>query len=139
MSTLVIVLTAAMVVPANGPEMVSGEIAEPQRLDLSGEWEGTCFDSNGRNFEGKVKGSVFVLTPQERPFLDLGPEYINDKGNGRITLRLGAKGPVLLGIYQHAGDKLMMCFCATKDGWPTQFKADGKCALLILHRVKARK
>jgi hypothetical protein len=38
MSTLAIVLTAAMVVPGNGPEMVSWEME--QGLDLSGEWEG---------------------------------------------------------------------------------------------------
>jgi hypothetical protein len=36
MSTLVLMM--AMVVPGNGPEMVSGEVE--QRLDLHGKWKG---------------------------------------------------------------------------------------------------
>lgn len=39
MSALAMILTAAIVVPGDVPEKVLGEIE--QRLDLSGEWEGT--------------------------------------------------------------------------------------------------
>ena len=37
-SALAMVLMAAMTVPGNGPEKVSGEVEK--RLDLRGEWEG---------------------------------------------------------------------------------------------------
>jgi hypothetical protein len=39
MSALAMILTAAMVVPGDGPEKVSGELCRMRRLDLRGEWK----------------------------------------------------------------------------------------------------
>ena len=51
-SALAMILMTAMVVPGNGPEKVSGEVEQEQRLDLSGEWEGTI------TYGGKAVGAT---------------------------------------------------------------------------------
>jgi hypothetical protein len=146
MSTLVLMLAAAMAVPVNGPEIVSGEME--QGLDLSGEWKAILYhpECGGAVFRGEAS-IVSIRDPR-------GPRTLTwfcvrwgspasdgsfswrgipiDEGNGRF--RIGDS----LGIYQYDGDRLRICFGDAKRR-PTSFCAgDGK-ALLILHRVKPRK
>jgi hypothetical protein len=138
MSALAMILTAAMATPGDGAEKVSAVMVQ-RGLDLSGEWKGDFTSSNGKIFKGKMKESVFVLTPGEKPLIDLGPKYITDEGNGRFAIGRGANGPVFVGIYKDEGDKLTICLCATQYGRPTKFKAGEGRGLLILHRVKPSK
>jgi hypothetical protein len=145
MSALAMILTAAMMVPGDGPERVSGELAKPQRLDLSGEWKGqfTYGDRHATiTLEGKMSGSIFVVMPQEIQLIDLGPERMTDEGNGRFSLRRDTKAPEApdyLGIYKHEGDRVTICYRLTKYGRPSKFKFVDSCRLLILHRVKSNK
>jgi hypothetical protein len=46
MSTLAMILTAAMAVPGDGSEKVSGELVE-EKLDLRGQWRGTLYSRPG--------------------------------------------------------------------------------------------
>lgn len=122
MSALAMILTVAMMAPGNGPEMESRKVAEPQRLDLSGRWKGTC-----------AKYQV--------PPMDVEPNFktweVTDEGDGRM--RIKTRRFTYWGIYVQSGDHLMICFDLDGKSCPSRFqRGDSRC-LLILHRVKPRK
>jgi hypothetical protein len=141
MSTLVLMLTAAMAVPGNGPEMVSGEVKLTDPLDLSGEWLGVWkvykteyeveqIDGRGawsirgfpKGIQAGMRGS-FYLTPN-----------VTDEGEGRLLLKWLYPS---LGIYHQDGDDLIICFRDAREGRPLSFRV-GDGDLLILHRVKPK-
>jgi hypothetical protein len=154
MSTLAMILTAAMMVPASGPEAVSGEIG--QALDLSGEWEGNLAQSRD-----DVHTIRLDVTEREAFVCDLQFETwcgwktkaiftLKDEGRGR--LRIESPGEVsVLGIYKQHGDRIVIC-CASlglisgeggkiagRSVRPVSFRpGDGRYCLTI-HRVKPRK
>ena len=136
-SALAMVLTAAMAVPANGPEKVSGEVE--QGLDLRGEWEGLLWKEQGdfiwvgyRDLVG-VKG----LSYREGELVYRRRFNVVDEGNGMLRATLGRMER--LGIYQRQSDRLIICLRDAENGRPTSFKGGNGQHLLILHRVKPRK
>src|SRR5215469_9506700 len=96
-SALAMVLMAAMVVPANRPEKVSGEVE--QRLDLRGEWEGTRYDANGDEWVIEIN------------FAEWG---IVDEGAGRLRFKYDISSGY--GIYQQHGDRLTISISAAETG-----------------------
>jgi hypothetical protein len=138
MSTLVLMLTAAMAVPGNGPEKVSGEME--QGLDLRGRWEGTF-----QAWQGGVSGEAQVSNGKIHLRLltvpcGAGRVYekkwqCTDEGEGKLLL-FESKRP---GIYRQHGDHIIICFRASEKGRPAAFQAEDDQYLLILHRVKSRK
>jgi hypothetical protein len=134
-SALAMILTTAMTVPGNGPEMVSGEME--QRLDLRGEWEGSLdsgaaliYKANLR--ENRLVGRRGIGSIQFPRFL------VEEDGKGTIRATLGS-GRVVKGIYRWEGDRVLICFRWSDSLRPTSFRADNLQWLLILHRVKPRK
>jgi hypothetical protein len=127
MSTLVLVLTAAMAVPGNGPDMVSVEIAE-QRLNLSGVWKGTIFRQEGKPLDAMLGDSILF---------DFDDWEYSDEGAGRFSLIVSGAG--YLGIYMSDGDDVILCYRRARYGRPESFRAGDGQHLLILHRVKPRK
>lgn len=132
MSALAMILTAAMVVPGDGLEKVSGEMV--QGLDLSGKWEGVWMENpNGETAPfGYKDGSIYFSARTHFP------AKIVDDGKGRLHFTQGWEG--YIGIYQQDRSRLTICYCDKRYGRPTSFRiGDGKHQLIILHRVKPRK
>ena len=141
MSALAMILTAAMAVPANGPEKVSGEIAEPQRqpLDLKGQWKAVLY-RDGQVLKGEATLSVCwkfnVRVPLPKPgemrFFPIGT--VVDEGDGNLRV-----GPFdYLGIYERDEDRLRICFSEGQHR-PTSFQAGEGRTLLILRCIKSGK
>lgn len=141
MSALAMILTATMAVPADGPEKVSGEIAQLRRqpLDLEGQWKAVLY-RDGQVLQGEAtlsicgKLNVYVPLPKpgEKRIFPIGTAVDESNGNLRI-------GPFdYLGIYEQDGDRLRICFSEGQRR-PTSFQAGERQTLLILHRVKSRK
>jgi hypothetical protein len=129
MSALAMILTAAMVVPGDVPEKVSGEME--QGLDLSGEWEGTI------TYGGEAKDVVmldFTLIEFEWSRVYLSNWKVQDEGQGRFRL-IEVFRPYI-GIYEWRSDCLALCYAKADIGRPTSFQASDGQILLILHRVK---
>ena len=139
MSVLAMILTAAMTVPMNGPEKVSGEIE--QRLDLRGEWEGTWQDAT--TGKGGVKAKAEMLAddfycakePNLTFFRGFAEPY--DEGAGKMRFELEAGD--MLGIYQQDGDRVILCLGEVSGTRPDSFQVRKRRILLILHRVKPRR
>ena len=133
-SALAMVLTAAMVVPASGPEMVSGEIED--RLDLSGAWEGTMLDESGSVFlvcygEGLLQVGMPGIT-FTTPFEPI------EEGHGRFRLNDGQL-PVL-GIYKWESGRVFICRGYPGKARPPSFHVGiEQHSLIILHRVQPGK
>jgi hypothetical protein len=140
MSTLVIVLTAAMVAPGNGPKMELGEIAESQRLDLRGEWVGVMKGTKGRlagfdTFRLRCSdGQIEVMHPQTDQVVIVLTAI--DEGDGRFRLDNGRRD--FLGIYRQCSDSVILCI-RVPDGRPASFWVGDRQHLLTLHRVKPHK
>ena len=138
MSALAMVLTAAIVVPGDGPEKVSGEIELEQGLNLSGEWQGVLY-----HWGETYKGNGWIHEDGEFAFIyrrfgnipfATPAGLVKDEGNG--YLQIGE----YVGIYEQRGDRLRMCL--SFDGpRPTSFRIgnDNAQCLLILRRVKSSK
>src|SRR5262249_54447851 len=110
-SALVMVLMAAMAVPGNGPEKVSGEVE--QRLDLRGEWEGHCFYMSDKGDSPPVHFTCKEprILIGEDCFVE-GIELV-DEGQGRVKITRTAgvlNQQPSNGIYRHDGNRLLMCF-----------------------------
>jgi hypothetical protein len=136
MSTLVIVLTAAMAVPGNGLEMVSGEIIqETQSLDLSGEWEGTWTTHATKT--GKATLNAGDLRRHFGGGIILSEDFIAEEvGGGKLRINWGVAGPYL-GIYRRMDDSIVISFRPAEEGYPTSYRTTSHGQyLLILHRVK---
>jgi hypothetical protein len=115
MSALAMILMAAMAVPAIGPERESGDVAEPQRLDLNGEWQGIWKVNPKGETEsiGYKDGSIYVAAGHF-------DAKIVDDGNGRLHFTQRWQG--YIGIYRQDGPDLTICFCDRRYGWPTSFR-----------------
>ncbi|HEY7313040.1 MAG TPA: sigma-70 family RNA polymerase sigma factor [Gemmataceae bacterium] len=116
---------AGMATLGDVPEKVSGEVAEPQRLDLSGEWEMTE-ESNPGELVLVGAGSELVKWYK-----------IRDEGDGRVRLRRG--GEWLLGIYRQQGDHILINCATARDGRPTSFEKKSSHIRIIFRRVKPHK
>lgn len=143
MSALAMILTVAMVVPADGLGKVPGEMV--QGLDLSGEWEGVWL-FEGASIEvilrdGKLQPTSVACgfcNPNRR--IEFPFNAIDDgRGNLRINSRIRGKSR-FLGIYRgKKGEEVVIRFREAEKGRPTEFRADKDQYRLILHRVKSRK
>ncbi|HEY7312363.1 MAG TPA: hypothetical protein VH643_23570 [Gemmataceae bacterium] len=136
MSTLVLVLTAAMAVPGNGPEMVSVEI-EPPGLDLSGEWEGTL-EGGSSDLSGELQLTDGLFQMRGKKGVWHGFAIVHES-EGYLTVSVRGSLP-LLGIYKWKNDELLICYSTIPNGQrPKTFRASDDQEFLILHRVKPRK
>jgi hypothetical protein len=95
-SALAMVLMTAMTVPGNGPEKVSGEVE--QRLDLSGEWEGTWRLGKGKLLDARLSGGN--LTVQDNAILVMRTIRFLDEGNGKGRLSCGG-GSFIPATYEY--------------------------------------
>jgi hypothetical protein len=131
MSTFVMILTAAMAIPGNGPEKVLAEME--QGLDLSGEWEGT-WQIAGGGFKR------FSLSNGELAFwgFSLPCRFYIEKQQ-RNRLRIQWAGRPYPGIYERDDKRIRICLNVAEDGQPTTFELGDNRVILTLHRVKPRK
>jgi hypothetical protein len=138
MSALAMILTAAMAVPGDGPESVTGEVARSQPLDLRGEWRGTVRNYYGLYATVQVGGGRLKSEDKTMPggFAADCPVSFTDEGNGQLRMRLN-DDQIYLGIYRQEGDRLIACF--SREHRPSEFRLAEKQGLIILHRVKSRK
>ncbi len=121
MSALAMILTAVLAVPGDGPKKVPAEMVE--KLDLSGEWEGTWRDSLGCLWKAKLRNSQ----------LECKREDMIARGT------LNSSDVKKEGIYKCEGDRLFICFAPGQDKRPTAFRGGEGQELFILRRVKPRK
>lgn len=129
MSTLAMILTVAMVVPASGPEKVSGAVAKSQRLDLSGVWKGTARTKCGASYRVRIDPKVMFFESEEKT-MGLSTSNLIDQGDGKLLF----KG--CLGLYRCKDDLLLICVGDVKNRPPS---IGVECGLtFILHRVKPR-
>jgi hypothetical protein len=133
MSALVVVLAAGMAV-GNGPQQASSEVE--QRLDLSGQWQGTWQTENGVCLAVLVAGGTLRATCSPGIRVDLPVADFVDKGGGRCGIVLN--GPCC-GIYAQSGNRLLICIRAARLGYPTAFQAGSGHDLITLRRIKPRK
>lgn len=122
MSALAMILTAAMAVPGDAPEKVSGEMVQ-QGLDLSGEWEGVWHDVSGAKQEIEITS-----------FEGWGAV---DEGAGRVRFR--DKSLSAYGIYEQRGDRLMICVALLGKPRPDKLQAGDGVQLFVLRRIKSKK
>lgn len=144
MSAMAMILTAAMMVPRNGPEMESGEmVQESQPLDLSGEWEGVWwFHTDGQlQVHSRDSRLVGVRKPGANNWVGSAIDTCDfiDEGHGRLRGTWDLTNSEIRGIYRQDRDRLILCFSQTPRLRPTSFQVGGTQHLLILHRVKPRK
>lgn len=132
-SALVMILTAAMAVPGNGPEMVSAEME--QVLDLRGKWEGEWEDMQCQRFKARIEDGLLDLDYEggDRRVMHI---KITNKGQGRFCITL--RGVNFLGVYRQDGNRMIFCLRDPEDR-PTYLWNGGAQARFILHRVKPRK
>lgn len=134
-SALAVVLTAAMAVPGNGPEMVSAEME--QGLDLRGEWEGWLDNGAGLIYTANLKENRLVAR-RGVGSIQFPRFLVKEDGKGTIQVTLGS-GRVIKGIFRYEGDGVLICIRPDGNGRPKSFQADDNQFLVILHRVKPRK
>jgi len=133
MSALAMIVTAAMAVPGDGSEKVSAEME--QGLDLSGEWEGTFWDSEAKN-----KKMWTAILSDEWLVVEQGIDtrrmlwQMTDEGGGKVRVKLS--GTVYLGIYRHESDRITIALRDSKRGRPFAFRFGDDQSLLILRRAK---
>jgi hypothetical protein len=138
MSTLVLMLTAAMAVPGNGPESISAEME--QGLDLRGEWEGTWRLADGPLYYATIDRKLLFGYPDpDEAGIILYVDSFIDEGNGRFQIRPKDDDSCWLGIYEQSNDRVRMCFVEEGKQRPTAFSGGNGQHLLILHRVKPGK
>jgi hypothetical protein len=130
MSALAMILTAAMVVPGDGPEKVSGEIKKGERLDLRGKWK--------LEFGA---GTLETLTREEL----IRALRIQDMGEGRLRMALpkSYKGDLVFipytGTYRQERDRVVIQFRMVVEKTPTAFRDHYRRGYIILHRIKSDK
>ncbi len=132
----VMLVTAAMQIPASGPEKVSGEVVrQPRPLDLSGEWEGTLWDS-----ESKVKGTWTVKLSDHWFVMERGIEshrllwQMTSEGGDKLRVRLSRN--VYVAIYRQESDRVLIALGDSKKDRPSSFRPKDDQSLLILRRAK---
>ena len=134
-SAFAMVLMAAMVIPGNGPEKVSGEVK--QGLDLSGEWEGSWDRGTGLIYKANLRENRLV-GKRGNGSIHFPRFIVEEDGEGAIRVTVGGGG-VCKGIFRCEGDHVLICFRNSHTLRPTSFQAGHGQELLILHRVKPRK
>jgi len=137
MSALTMILAATVMLPANGPEMVSGEVEQDRELDLRGEWRGmlTCGGQSEKVILTET-GTFIVNRWSLIPIVGTMDE--RDERGGKFCFLLGGHSRYV-GIYEWRGDSIALCFRKASKGRPTSFEAGEDQYLVILHRVKPRK
>jgi hypothetical protein len=141
MAALTMILAAVMVVPGDGPEKVSADIA-PQKLDLSGKWEGTWRGTFWKGAEqiGEAtldEESVLNLySPNRNRCVSIGLFKIDDVGDRKLRIQWGED---YLGLYRRRGEHIVICMFPSERGFPSSYQAGKNQHLLILHRVKSSK
>jgi hypothetical protein len=133
MSTLAMIL-AAMIVPGNGPEKVSGEVSERElrALDLHSEWRGAMYSPPDTIESVAIKGGHLLFLARGR---DVGHLFVcTEKSEG--TFRVRWSDETCLGIYRYEEGRLLLCLSEAGNDRPTSFKIGDGQYLLILHRVK---
>ena len=138
MSALAMILMAGMTV-GDVPGKMAGEIQE-QRLDLSGEWEGTWLDfaSELFNWQDRVKIKDGILTRTTSWGLSVSDPCPIFTVTGKGTFRMRTDDSVSDGIYKIEKGELVLYFEA-KNKCPSSFKLKPDSLLITLHRVKPRK
>lgn len=138
MSALAMILTAAIVVPGNGPKEEPVEMV--RTLDLSGEWEGTGQStiSTSRLKISREQGHIDIQAQRGAIGADL---KIIDEGEGKLRMEVKVCGTVRrsLGIYKCQGNRLLICCREESKGRPAGFMVDEVNSLFILHRLKPRR
>ena len=133
------VLMVALAVPGNEPEKVSGEVE--QRLDLSGEWEGTYQVAQVYKVPAGIRNDRLWRDGRgacRRNGVIVGVPYVLlDEGKG--NLRLKWHGFHYIGIYRQDGDTVLICFREYFRGRPTEFRSGSEQHLFTFHRVKPLK
>ena len=134
--TLAMILAAVMAVPANEPKKAAGEmVRQPQPLDLSGEWEGTLWDS-----ESKDKGCWTVKLSDDWLVLERGGDtrrllwQMTNEAGGKVKVELC--GTVFVGRYRRESDRVMISLRDKKRERPIAARPGDDRGLLILHRAK---
>jgi hypothetical protein len=136
-SILAMVLMAAMAVPGNGLEMVSAEMEE--RLDLSGEWEGTWWLPEGQVYPATMDNRLLfgdAFPPHEGAIFFRTPSF-RDEGIGKFRIEPKDTNSRWLGIYEQHEGHLLLCFGEDGEQRPRSFRGGDGQHLLILHRVKS--
>jgi hypothetical protein len=143
MSALAMILTAAMMIPGDGPEKTSGKVSEKERgLDLKGKWEGSLGIKLPDGSPSTVPvtyqdGKLTAGDLEEAEAVKMKVLFI-DEGHGKCWCRYAATGKDALGIYKWQRDQLFICISEGK-GRPTNFMVEETSTLLTLHRIKPRK
>ena len=139
-SALAMVLMAGMAVPGNGPDKVSAEVEE--RLDLSGEWEGTL-RSDKRQVcpviidDGTSKRCGFpALTTIHRSHAVNARFEVIEARDGKIRAKYCCD--LCLGIYRWEANQLVICIRDVEEEPLESLAADGQI-VITLHRVKPGK
>ncbi|SRR5579885_3146663 len=128
MSALAMILTAAMVIPGDGPEKVSGEVERsPQPLDLRGEWAWIQGFGADPMCPALVTGSDMIR------FFDI----IDEKG-GKVRFQYPFCC-TYLGIYKRTKTEVVISFREASKGRATSFRTGDGQELLILRRTNIRK
>jgi hypothetical protein len=132
MNSVLVLMAAVTVVPASGPEIVSGETE--QGLDLRGEWEGVLCDKWGGFCPVRMTTEVLVgqYSSNSGAYIRILTD-VRDEGGGKFSMK-GWRG-----IYRQDGPHLSFCFRGDSLGHPTDFRGGNGQTLAILHRVKPRK
>jgi hypothetical protein len=134
MSVVVMILAAAMAVPASGPETMSGEME--RGLDLRGEWEGLWWKGDGNLYWvrfhrwGTEKDSCTAISYvyDNRHNVQTVRFEVVDKGNGELRVTFGS-AENLSGSYRQEGSRVVICL-------PDEGE---KRELFVLRPAKARK
>ncbi len=131
MSALAIIVTAAMVVPADLPEKGSREMT--YSFYLSGEWEGIGLDENGQAYRRVFLDHLRFRYETDNVGGDFWTPFIFENG-GKLRYRGCAS---ILGIYRQEAERLYICY--RQGSRPTTYRGGSGQTLLILHHVKPRK
>lgn len=136
MSALAMILTAAIAVPGDVPEMVPGEmVQEPQPLVLRGEWQGIWYNADGRNHVAVVRpyrpNWISATCGAGYPFVC----YMDGPGAFRGEIF----GKKVLGIFRQESDRLTLCFREVGKGRPIVFRRSDEQHLIIIRCVKPAK
>jgi hypothetical protein len=138
MSAFVMVLAAGIVV-GSGPEAESAEME--QRLDLRGEWEGSCREEAVSGKAGLSKWGLCLEYPRAggRPPPLLGPFPASDEGSGKARFWGKWGTGTSLGIYKWEADRLIICLGENGAARPTSFHTGSRQTLIILQRIQPGK
>jgi hypothetical protein len=111
---------------------VSSEVEE--RLDLSGEWEGTWTTSKADSFAVRLSGRWLAVSDVPGGLTVVrAPILLKDGGGGRFAVCLAHVNHH--GIYTWEKGGLLMCFREGRQGRPTSFHGGDGQHLMRLRRV----